>query len=82
MCFNRLTMGSQPAFTVQQSAYIDALNGYMNIDEHGNERIDNPYNLSQKFAVYCDDIAVGSNCLEELLLIFEALVSTLKRANK
>ena len=37
--------------------------------------------LLSKVRVYCDDIAAGSNCLDELLLMFETLVSTLKRAN-
>ena len=35
----------------------------------------------ENFAVYCDNIATGSNCLDELLLMFEELVSALKRAN-
>ena len=84
MCFNRLVMGSQPAPTVQQSAYIEALNQYLDIGEEGNPRLDaegNPLNLARKFAVYCDDIAAGANTLEELYVMFVALVSALKRAH-
>ena len=31
--------------------------------------------------MYCDDIAAGSNDLDELLLMFNALISTLKRTD-
>ena len=64
MCFNRLVMGSQPASTVQQSAYIEAINKYIDIDEKGNQRLNPqgaPCNFARKFAIYCDDIAAGSN---------------------
>ena len=78
-------MGPQPASTrtVQQSAYISELNDHMDIGERGNARVDKngkPLLFSRKFAVYCDGAASGSNCLEELLLMFEALDSALKRA--
>ena len=39
MCFNRLVMRSQPASAVQQSAYIEAINNYIGIDEKGNKRV-------------------------------------------
>ena len=83
MCLNRLVMGSQPASTVQQSAYIEAINKYIDIDEQGHQRADpkgKPRNFARKFAIYCDDIAAGSNDLDELLLMFNALISALKRA--
>jgi hypothetical protein len=82
-CFNRLVMGAKPSSAVQQSAYLEALDKYIDIDEEGNRRLDaqgNPQNFRDRFALYCDDIACGSNSLDELQLMFEALVSCFKRA--
>ena len=82
-CFNRLLMGAKPSSAVQQSAYLEALDKYIDIDEHGNRRLDsegNPQNFRDRFALYCDDIACGSNSLDELQVMFEALISCLKRA--
>ena len=85
MCFNRLVISShQPASTVQQSSYIGAINNYIDINEKGNQRVDsngNPLNLSRKFAIYCDVVAASSNDLNELAVMFEALISALKRAH-
>ena len=39
MCFNRLVMGAQPSSAVQQSAYLQALGDYLDIDEAGNTRV-------------------------------------------
>jgi transposase InsO family protein len=82
-CFNRLLMGAKPSSAVQQSAYLEALDKYIDIDEEGNPRVDENgkrQNFRDRFALYCDDIACGSNSLQELRLMFEALISCFKRA--
>ncbi len=79
-CWNRLMMGATPSSAVQLTAYLEALDEYIDYDEHGNLRAcllapdgsrlldadGNPKTLRHKFAVYCDTIAAGENTLEEL----------------
>ena len=79
-CWNRLLMGAKPSSAVQQSAYLEALDQYIDydenghlrrclLDESGNRLLDkegNPKTLRHRFAVYCDDIAAGADTLEEL----------------
>ena len=93
-CWNRLLMGAKPSSAVQQSAYLEALDKYIDydedgnlrkclIDEHGNRLRDkdgNEKTLRHKFAVYCDDIAAGANTLEELYELFEALLCCCAKA--
>jgi hypothetical protein len=66
--------------SVQQSAYLKALDQYIDYDWDGNVRkclldkngkrlLDangSPKTLRHKFAVYCDDIAAGAETFEEL----------------
>ena len=52
--WDRLTMGTRPASTVQQTAY------HLAMDEHL------PPNIRHRFASYADDLACGANTLEEL----------------
>ncbi len=87
-------MGAKPSSAVQQSAYLEALDDYIDyyedgtlrkclLDEHGNRLKDaegNPKTLRHKFAVYCDDICAGAHILEELYELFEALICCCKRA--
>jgi len=87
-CWNRLMMGATPSSAVQQTAYLEALDEYIDYDEHGNLRAclldpkgnrlldgeGNPKTLRHRFAVYCDDIAAGANTLEELYELYEALI--------
>jgi hypothetical protein len=93
-CWNRLLMGAKPSSAVQQSAYLEALDQYIDydengqlrrclLDEKGNRLLDkegNPKTLRHKFAVYCDDIAAGANTLEELYELFEALLCVCAKA--
>ena len=93
-CWNRLLMGAKPSSAVQQSAYLEALDQYIDYDEYGNLRkclLDENGNrlrdkdgnfktLRHKFAVYCDDIAAGANSLEELYELFEALLCCCAKA--
>ncbi len=82
-CFNRLLMGAKPSSAVQQSAYIEALDKFIDIDEEGEPRLDphgNRERFRDRFALYCDDIACGSNSLDELERMFIALISCFKRA--
>ena len=72
-------MGATPSSAVQQTAYLEALDEYIDYDEHGNlwaclldsngnrllDSEGNPKTLRHRFAVYCDDIAAGANTLEE-----------------
>ena len=93
-CWNRLLMGAKPSSAVQQSAYLEALDDYIDYNEDGSLRkclLDgngkrkkdaegNDKTLRHKFAVYCDDIAAGANTLEELADLFEALICCCHRA--
>ncbi len=86
-CWNRLLMGAKPSSAVQQSAYLEALDQYIDLDYDGNVRkclldkdgkrlLDSngsPKTLRHKFTVYCDDIAAGANTLEELYTIYMKL---------
>jgi hypothetical protein len=92
--WNRLLMGAKPSSAVQQSAYLEALDDYIDyyedgtlrkclLDEHGHRLKDAEGNLKtlrHKFAVYCDDICAGADTLEELYELFEALICCCKRA--
>ena len=93
-CWNRLLMGAKPSSAVQQSAYLEALDDYIDyyedgtlrkclLDEQGQRLRDAEGNLKtlrHKFAVYCDDICAGADTLEELYELFEALICCCKRA--
>jgi hypothetical protein len=79
-------MGAKPSSAVQQSAYLEALDQYIDYDEHGKLRkylLDEKGNrlrdkdgnlktLRHKFAVYYDDIVAGADTLEELFELFDA----------
>jgi hypothetical protein len=70
-------MGAKPSSTVQQSAYLEASDDYINYYEDGSVRnflLDSKGNrhkdakghlktLRHKFAVYCDDICAGADSL-------------------
>ncbi len=87
-------MGAKPSSAVQQSAYLEALDQYIDFDYEGNVRkcqLDKDGNrlldsngsrktLRHKFAVYCDDIAAGANTLEELYDLYEALLCCCSKA--
>ena len=93
-CWNRLLMGAKPSSAVQQSAYLEALDDYIDyyedgtirkclLDSRGNRLKDAEGNLKtlrHKFAVYCDDICAGADSIEELYELFEALICCCKRA--
>jgi hypothetical protein len=73
-------MGAVPSSAVQQTAYLEALDQYIDYDEYDNlmqcllddkgERLKDkerhPKTLRHRFAIYCDDIAAGADTLEEL----------------
>ncbi len=79
-CWNRLLMGAKPSSAVEQSAYLEVLDDYIDsyedgslrkclLDEHGNRLRDAEGNLKtlrHKFAVYCDDICAGVDTIEEM----------------
>jgi hypothetical protein len=66
--WDRLTMGTRPASTVQQSAYYHAMDTYL------------PANWQHRFASYADDVAAGADALEELLEMLKALIECLDQA--
>ncbi len=81
-------MGATPSSAVQQTAYLEALDEFIDYDENGNLRKclqdesgnqlrdseGNLKTLRHRFAIYCDDIAAGADTLEELYELFEALI--------
>jgi len=93
-CWNQLLMGAKPSSAVQQSAYLEALDDYIDFYEDGSLRkclLDangirlkdaegNLKTLRHKFAVYCDDIYAGADAIDELYELFEALICCCKRA--
>jgi hypothetical protein len=93
-CWNRLLMGAKPSSAVQQSAYLEALDQYIDyyhngqvrqclLDKDGKRLLDSngsPKALRHKFAVYCDDIAAGANTLEELYDLYEELLCCCAKA--
>ena len=93
-CWNRLLMGAKPSSAVQQAAYLEALDKYIDYyedgslrdclkDSNGNRAKDkegNDKTLRHSFAVYCDDIAAGADTLEELWELYDALICCCHRA--
>jgi hypothetical protein len=93
-CWNQLLMGAKPSSAVQQLAYLEALDDYIDFYEDGSLRkclLDangirlkdaegNLKTLRHKFAVYCDDIYAGADTIDELYELFEALICCCKRA--
>ncbi len=87
-------MGAKPSSAVQKSAYLEALDDYIDfyedgtlrkclMDSNGNRLKDAEGNLKtlrHKFAVYCDDICADADSLDELYERFEALICCCKRA--
>jgi hypothetical protein len=72
-------MEAKQSSAVQQSAYLEALNDYIDfyedgsrkclLDENRNRLRDaegNRKTLRHKFAVYCDDICADANTIDEL----------------
>jgi hypothetical protein len=66
--WDRLTKGTRPASTAQQSAYYRAMDTYL------------PAQWQHPFASYVDDIAAGANTLEELFEILKALIECFNQA--
>ena len=66
--WDRLTMGTRPASTVQQSAYYRAMDTYL------------PAKWRHRFASYADDIAAGADTLEELFELLKALIECFDKA--
>ena len=60
--WDRLTMGTRPASTVQQTAYYRAFDRYL------------PAKWRHRFASFADDIAAGADTLEELFELLQAIV--------
>ncbi len=68
-------MGAVPSSAVQQTAYLESLDQYIDYDENdklrqclldkNDERLKdkegNPKTIRHRFAIYCDDIAAGAD---------------------
>ena len=65
--WDRLTMGAMPSSAVHQAAYNEILDTYL------------PADIRHRFACYADDIAAGAKTLEELFIMFKALVLALHK---
>ena len=66
--WDRLTMGAQPSSSVQQGAYHEALDTHI------------PWQYRHRFALMADDIAAGSDSLEELFDLYKMLIKCLAEA--
>jgi hypothetical protein len=66
--WDRLTMGTRPASTVQQSAYYRAMGTYLLAK------------WRHRFASYVDDIAAGADALEELFEMLKVLIECFDQA--
>ena len=66
--WDRLTMGTRPASTVQQSAYYRAMDTYL------------PAKWRHRFASYADYIAAGADTVEELFELLKALIECFDKA--
>jgi hypothetical protein len=66
--WDRLTMGTRPASTVQQSAYYRAMDTYLSAK------------WRHHFALYANDIAAGADTLEELFELLKALIECFDKA--
>ena len=87
-------MGATPSSAVRQTAYLEALDRYIDVDENDNIRkclLDengirlkdaegNSKTLRHRFAMYCDDISAGADTLEELYDLLEAIICCCYRA--
>ena len=66
--WDRLTMGTRPASTVQQTAYYRAFDRYL------------PKELRHRYATFADDVAAGADTLEELFDLLKAIVICFQKA--
>ena len=66
--WDRLTMGTRPASTVQQTAYHRAFDQYL------------PQKWRHRFASFADDVAAGANTLEELFELLKAIIICFDKA--
>jgi hypothetical protein len=66
--WDRLTMRTRPASTVQQSAYYRAMDMYL------------PAKWRHRFASYADDVVAGADNLEELFELLKALIECFDKA--
>ena len=66
--WDRLTMGTRPASTVQQTAYYRAFDRYL------------PKELRHRYATFADDVAAGADTLEELFELLKAIVICFQKA--
>lgn len=66
--WDRLTMGTRPASTVQQTAYYRAFDRYL------------PQKWRHRFATFADDVAAGADTLEELFELLQAIIICFDKA--
>ncbi len=63
--WSRFTMGCRPASQIQQTAFHNAMDKHM------------PKECRHRIAMYADDMAAGTDTLEELFEIYKALIIAL-----
>ena len=78
-CWDRLLMGARPSSSVQQSAYLKALDDWADklYHEHFPEEKDRHGlgpSIRARYASYCDDLACGADTLNQLYILFFVLI--------
>ena len=84
-CWDRLLMGARPSSSVQQSAYLRALDDYADKIYHEcfpeeKDRHGLGPSIRSCYASYCDDLACGAETLDQLFILFFVLIGVCAKA--
>ena len=84
-CWDRLLMGARPSSSVQQSAYLKALDDWADKIYHEHfpaekDRHGLGPSIRACYASYCDDLACGADTLDQLYILFYVLIEVCAKA--
>ena len=84
-CWDRLLMGARPSSSVQQSAYLRALDDWADKIYHEcfpeeKDRHGLGPSIRSRYASYCDDLACGAETLDQLFILFFVLIGVCAKA--
>ena len=84
-CWDRLLMGARPSSSVQQSAYLKALDDWADKIYHEHfptekDRHGLGPSIRACYASYCDDLACGADTLDQLYILFFVLIEVCAKA--